>query len=90
MNLLNTLFSWFYVTSLFVQFFKLIICFVKLCSKEFDLERSEDDPPEEESSDKLLGSKFPDDKSELNCEPESPAEDLAEEFSAEAPTLHQN
>ena len=63
---------------------------LKLCSKEFDLERSEDDPPEEESSDKLLGSKFPDDKSELNCEPESPAEDLAEEFSGEAPTLHQN
>ena len=57
------------------------------------MERSEDDPPEEECSDKLLGdtlkeessTEFPDDKSELNGDPESPAEDLAEECSGEAP-----
>ena len=70
-----------------------MICFVKLCIKEFGLEKSEDDPPEEESSIKLLGenledessSDFPDNKSEVNVDLDSPAEDLEEEFSGEDP-----
>ena len=69
-----------YVTSLFVAFFNLIICFFKLCTKEFGLEKSEDDPPQEEFS-----NEFPDNKSELSGDPHSPAENPEEEFSGEDP-----